>query len=142
MKMKKTAVKIAALLMILGSLSTTAFAFGAQGPIKAPVGSGIITPQWTNISTVVPSISASGNTLYPEAYVKAKSSTAKISGTLYLEKYAGGTWTTVNYWSFSGTGSVSVSKSHSGSANTEYRTRIIVTVGSEMANVTSASCKT
>ena len=96
---------------------------------------------WDNISDISPRISSSGTTLYPEVYIGAKSSTASISGTMYLEKYSSGRWTNVTSWSFKGTSSVSVSKSYNGTSGTTYRTRVVITVDGEKTRATSGSCE-
>lgn len=86
-------------------------------------------------------ISVKGTTLYPEVYINAKSSSGLISGTMYLEKYTSGKWTSVTSWNFNGTGNVFLSKSYRGSLDTEYRIRVIVTVSGEKAEATSRSLK-
>ena len=93
------------------------------------------------ISSISPYISASGNTLYPEVYVKAKSTSASISGTMYLQKYSSGSWLNVTSWSLKGTGSLSSSKSYSGTLNTKYRTKVLVTVNGESAEAISGTCE-
>ncbi|MFV0496860.1 MAG: hypothetical protein ACK5L0_01645 [Candidatus Fimivivens sp.] len=142
MQVKKIGTKIAVLLILIGAMSTQVFAF-EKTPQQAQDSlwdNGIVTPYWTNITDIFPAISSSGQTLYPEAYIEAKSSSAKITGTMYLEKYSSGRWTRVASWSISGTGYASISKSHTGTAGTEYRTRVVVTVGSESAEAISGSC--
>ncbi len=140
MKMKKVAVKIAAFLVIVGSMATTASALQPQGAISISTGDTIITPFWVDIAEISPMLDADGTTLYPEVSVTAETSSAKIKGTMYLEKYSSGRWKTAKSWSFSGTGSLFVSKSYSGVSGTKYRTRVSVTIGSETAQATSDSC--
>lgn len=140
MKMKKTAVKIAAFLMIAGSMAITAPALEPNGGQRPNTSNTTIVLRWADTSEVTPSIDADGTTLYPEVYVKAKSTSAKIKGTMYLEKYAAGKWTRVTSWRISGTGKVSLSKSYSGVSGTKYRTRVSVTIGSETVQATSDSC--
>ncbi|HZJ76454.1 MAG TPA: hypothetical protein VFC70_01980, partial [Oscillospiraceae bacterium] len=77
---------------------------------------------------------------YPEVYIKAKSPLGSISGTMYLEKYSLGRWTSVTSWSLKGTGSVFLSKSYRGTLGVKYRTRVVVTVDGETAVATSGSC--
>ncbi len=139
MKIKKAAVKIMALLMIVGSMAITTSAMEPQSVQALGTGNIIITPFWTEIFEITPMIDAAGTTLYPEVSVTAEVPSAKITGTMYLEKYASGKWSSVKSWSFSGTGSVFVSKSYSGVSGTTYRTRVSVTVGSETAQATSNS---
>lgn len=140
MKMKKTAAKIAAFLMIAGSMATTALALEPRGEQLSNTSNAAIVLRWVNINEITPSIDADGTTLYPEVYIKAESTSAKIKGTMYLEKYASGKWTRVTSWRISGTGKASLSKSYSGVSGTKYRTRVSVTIGSETAQATSDSC--
>lgn len=140
MKMKKAAVKIIAFLVIVGSMAITASALEPQSTPSLSTGDAIITPFWVDIAEISPMLDADGTTLYPEVSVTAETSSAKIKGTMYLEKYSSGRWKTAKSWSFSGTGSLFVSKSYSGVSGTKYRTRVSVTIGSETARATSDSC--
>lgn len=140
MKMKKAAVKIAAFLVIVGSMATTASALQPQGAQSISTVDTIITPFWVDIAEISPMLDADGTTLYPEVSVTAETSSSKIKGTMYLEKYSSGRWKTAKSWSFSGTGSLFVSKSYSGVSGTKYRTRVFVTIGSKTAQATSDSC--
>ncbi len=140
MKIKTTAVKIAAFILIVGGMTFTTPALQPQSVQSFGTGDAIITPFWVDIAEISPMIDAEGTTLYPEASVTAQSPSTKIKGTMYLEKYSSGKWQSVKSWSFSGTGSVFVSKSYSGTSGTTYRTRVSVTVGSETAQATSNSC--
>lgn len=101
----------------------------------------MVIPLWNRISTIIPDISVVGNTLYPEVSIKAKSSLSSITGTMYLEKYSAGRWTSVASWSLKGTGSVSLSKSYIGTSGVNYRTRVVVTVDGETATAISGSCE-
>lgn len=127
---------MAVALAVGGIIPNTAYAKTLQGGNYD-----IVSPLWDNISDISPRISSSGTTLYPEAYIGAKKSTALISGTMYLEKYSSSGWINVTSWSFKGTSSVSVSKSYKGTSGITYRTRIIVTVDGEKTEATSGSCK-
>ena len=140
MKMKTIAVKIAAFLMIAGSMAITTPALEPMHDQLSGYGNTDIVVRWVNINKITPSIDADGTTLYPEVYIKAESTSAKIKGTMYLEKYASGKWTKVTSWRISGTGKASLSKSYSGVSGTKYRTRVSVTIGSETAQATSDSC--
>lgn len=101
----------------------------------------VVIPLWESISTIIPDISVVGNTLYPEVSIKAKSPSGSISGTMHLEKYSAGRWTSVASWSIKGTGSVSLSKSYIGISGINYRTRVVVTVDGETVTATSGSCE-
>lgn len=142
MKLRKvgtTALAIA--LLIGGGASNANYAMEQQNKELAGNYYQIIRPMWDNISGISPYISAEGTTLYPEVYIKAKSSSGSISGTMYLERYSSGRWTSVVLWSFSGTNSVFLSKSYRGTSDNEYRTRVVVTVDGENAEATSGSLR-
>ena len=142
MKLKKICVTaIAITLLVGGGVTNAAYAMEPQERMLENTDYQIITPMWDNISGISPSISAEGTTLYPEVYIKAKSSSGSISGTMYLEKYASGRWTSVTSWGFSGTGNVFLSKSYNGTSGTKYRVRVVVTVAGENAVATSGSCE-
>ena len=95
MKMKTIAVKIAAFLMIAGSMAITTPALEPMHDQLSGYGNTDIVVRWVNINEITPSIDADGTTLYPEVYIKAESTSAKIKGTMYLEKYASEKWTKV-----------------------------------------------
>lgn len=137
MKIKKAAALVLSLAMAF-SMSMPALAAQPQRPISTN-GNIIITPFWTNTASAQAEISASGQTLKPSAYISAKSTSTKISGTLYLEKKSGSSWQTVTSWSISGTGSVAVAKSYQGTAGTTYRARAAVSVGGEYVECVSTS---
>ena len=98
-----------------------------------------VTPFWSEIYNITPSLSAKGTTLYPEVYVDAIKSSGSISGTMYLEKNSSGSWTNVTSWSFSGTGSAFLAKSYRGTSGTKYRVRVVATVNSEKGTAYSKS---
>lgn len=89
MKLKKIGVTgIAIALLVGGSVPNYTYAMERQEQILNNVDYQIITPLWNNIADITPYISAEGMTLYPEVYIKAKSSSGSISGTMYLENIA------------------------------------------------------
>lgn len=142
MKLRKvgtTALAIA--LLIGGGVSNATYAMELQNKELARNDYQIIRPMWDNISGISPYMSAEGTTLYPEVYIKAKSSSGSISGTMYLERYISGRWTSVVMWNFSGTSSVFLSKIIGGTSGNEYRTRVVVTVDGETAEAISGSLK-
>ena len=142
MKLKKIGTIAIAIILVLGSgVANTAYAIEPQEQTLTRVSSRVITPLWANISDISPYISVDGTTLYPEVYIEAKSSSGSIRGTMYLEKYSSGSWTSVTSWSFSGTGNVFLSKSYTGSSGVRYRTKVVVTVDGERAVATSESCR-
>lgn len=82
-------------------------------------------------------ISSSGNTITSTLIVTANNTNTSISGTMYLEKYEGGTWKNVNSWNVSGLGQVTMSPTYNGVSGKKYRARISLTVGSDQINSTS-----
>lgn len=81
-----------------------------------------ITPRWESTNVVVPSISISGKQISVSVYISPKKSTTSSVGTLYLEKKVGNGWTPVTSWSIDGTGSVSITKTYTGTMGITYRT--------------------
>ena len=78
-----------------------------------------ITPRWESTNVVVPSISISGKQISVSVYISPKKSTTSSVGTLYLEKKVGNGWTPVTSWSIDGTGSVSITKTYTGTMGIE-----------------------
>ncbi|MEY8352846.1 cell agglutination protein Mam3 [Lachnospiraceae bacterium 54-53] len=142
MKLKKIVITVTAIALVVGSHATNmAYAMEPQGKTSTNTNNQTVTPLWDNISDISPYISSEGTTLYPEVYIKSKSSTDSISGTMYLEKYSSGKWTSVTSWNFKGTSTVFLSKNYKGISGVTYRTRIVVTINGEKAVVTSGSCE-
>ncbi len=142
MKLKKLGLTVIALsLAIGGGMSNMTYAMESKKRALIDVNYHMITPLWNSISDISPDISVENNIIYSEVYVKAKSFSGSISGTMYLEKYTSGRLTTVTSWSLKGTGSASASKSYIGTVGTKYRTRVVVTVDGERAEATSGTCE-
>jgi hypothetical protein len=139
MKLKKVCVTVMATVLLIGG-ATTNLTYAAELQ-ESGVDYQIVTPFWDEISSISPYISADGTTLYPEVYIKAKSSSDPISGTMYLEKYSSGKWISVTSWSISETGDAFLSKSYKGSSGYKYRTKVIVNVDGENAVATSGTCE-
>lgn len=143
MKLKKTRVALVAIAIALicgNSGLNDAYAMDSGRDWLSPmVNDYEITPFWDEISRISPYISANGTTLYPEVSISAKKSNALISGTMYLEKYTSGNWTSVTSWKVSGTGNAFLSKSYNGISGIKYRVRVVVTVSGERAEATSGS---
>lgn len=141
MKLKKTGVASVAIALALicgNSALNDAYAMeSGKDRVLPMVNDYEITPFWNEISSISPYISASGTTLYPEVSISAKRSDGSISGTMYLEKYTSGKWTSVTSWNFSGTGDVFISKSYKGTSGIKYRTKVSVTINNETATATS-----
>ncbi|WP_326906534.1 hypothetical protein [Sedimentibacter sp. MB31-C6] len=142
MKLKKIGAIALVSALVLGSAGVNnVYGMEQQKYISKNTNNQIITPFWVEIITILPDISASGNTLYPEVYVKAKSTSSSITGIMYLEKYSSGSWVNVTSWSLKGTGSLSAFKSYSGISNNIYRTRVVITVNGETAEAVSGTCE-
>ncbi|MBU5330860.1 hypothetical protein KQI61_01495 [Anaerocolumna aminovalerica] len=142
MKLKKLGVAAMALTLVVGwTTPNVVYAKELQKQISVDGKYYMVSPLWDSISDISPRISASGTTLYPEVYIEAKKSNGLISGTMYLEKYSGGSWKTVTSWNLKGTSNVSASKSYQGTSGTKYRTKVVVTVDGERAEATSGSCE-
>jgi len=112
----------------------------AQNPVPIFAGGNIeyerispnlISPFWSETSMAVARISASNRTITSTAQVVAHHSTTRISGTMFLEENRNGTWRSVASWSISGTGVLTANRTFTGTSGVTYRTRIVVTVGSE-----------
>lgn len=142
MKLKKVVTTVIAFALLAGGgLSNVTYAMEPQQRLLERINYQEITPLWDSIADISPYISVEGTTLYPEVYVKAKSSSGLISGTMYLEKYSFGSWTSVASWSFKGTSYVFLSKSYIGTSGVKYRTRVVVDVDGEKAVTTSGNCE-
>jgi len=134
MKFKKIGVLVlAGVLAVSGSTHSTVSAMESQEKTVTTNNYYVITPFWNSISSIIPRISADNNTLYPEVDIEAKSSSATVSGTMYLEKLVSGKWTMVTSWSISSTGSAFLSKTYQGTYGATYRVKIAVTVDGEKA---------
>lgn len=142
MNLKRFGVTVMALVFMVGSgITNINYASELQAQKLTSVEGQIITPYWTNINDVSPYISATGTTLFPEVYIGAKSSSSPVTGTMYLEKYSSGRWTNVTSWNIKGTGSVTLSKTYTGTSGVTYRTRVVVTVNGETVNIASEGCE-
>lgn len=142
MKLKRIgATALAIALLGGGGITNATYAMELKGQTLIKVDYQVTTPLWESISGISPSISAEGTTLYPEVFIEAKKSSSSISGTMYLEKYSSGRWTSVTSWSLKGTGNVFLSKSYRGTSGVKYRTRVVVTVDGEKVEATSGTCE-
>jgi len=103
--------------------------------------SAIVVPAWSETSTAMARISTSGTTVFPSMHVRAMNSATRISGTMILEENRNGFWVSVASWAVSATGVLNVERTFSGTSGTTYRTRFVVTVGSEWIERTSASVR-
>lgn len=97
-----------------------------------------ITPRWESTNVVVPAISISGKQISVSVYISPKKTTISSVGTLYLEKKVGKVWAPVTSWPIDETGSVSISKTYNGTTGITYRTRVVVTTGTDEIDVASS----
>ncbi len=131
MKLKRIRVTALAIALLAGGGITNAtYAMELKGQTLTKVDCKTIIPLLESINGISPSISAEGTTLYPEVYVRAKSSSGSISGTMYLEKYSSGRWISVTSWSLKGTDNA---------LNSIFK--VVVTVDAEKAEATSGILK-
>lgn len=143
MKLKKFVTTMTLIaLAVGGGISDKTYAMEQNSLTSEIKNYNIISPLWINIDDISPSISANGTTLNPSVYIKAKSSSSSISGTMYLERYDLGRWISVTSWNIKGTSNVFLSKSYIGTSGVKYRTRVVVTVDGETATATSGICET
>ena len=140
MKSKKASIFALFLVLVMSIMCTPALA--AQ-PSDTGLSGGdiIITPYWTKTNAAQATISVSDRVLKPSAYVSAKSTSTEITGTLYLEKKSGSSWSVVTSWDVSGTGILLASKSYTGTSGTVYRSRLVVSVGGEYVECASSECE-
>lgn len=71
------------------------------------------------------------------AVIAPKKQTTKSKGTLYLEKKSGNSWSPVTSWPIDGTGTISLTKTYTGTTGVTYRTRVVVTTGADEIDATS-----
>lgn len=126
----------AALLMTTHAIPASA-AENAPDGVSQTTSTQVITPRWESTNTVVPLISISGKKISVSVVIEPKKSTISSVGTLYLEKKAGSSWSPVTSWPIDETGSVSITKTYTGTAGVTYRTRVVVTTGSDKIDATS-----
>lgn len=132
---RKTLSLFIAMVVLFVPFSTTAFADSATSEMVVQT----IAPRWNNIARITPGISGSGTKVYYDDTIIAKSSSSSITGTLHLEKYSGGKWTSVAKTNIRGTGDADVEGSFTGVKGTQYRTKVVVSVAGESATVYSSS---
>lgn len=137
-KKKVFALAVAGMMVLtMQTVPVSAASLGPSSPEPIVV-SRIIKPQWVDTTLVVPSISKSKRSVSVSLLISPKKSTAKSSGTLYLEQYSGGSWKEVKSWSISASGTVNITKSYTGKSKVKYRTKVVVTTGSDKITATSS----
>lgn len=107
--------------------------------LPQPVSSQVITPKWESTNTVVPLISISGKQISVSVVIDPKKSTISSVGTLYLEKKVRNGWVAVTSWPIDATGTVSITKTYTGTTGVTYRTRVVVTTGLDEIDVVSTN---
>ncbi|GEM_PF-416047 len=137
MKVKKKAVFVMAGILSAGMYAIPAAAETVTFSQASRLESYVVTPYWDSTILVKPSISKAGRTLSVSILITPKNSSIKSSGTLYLEQYSGGQWKTASSWTINKTGTVDITKTYKGTSKERYRTKVIVTTGTD--NITATS---
>lgn len=137
-KKKLTALTLAAMMTI--SVQAVSVSAASLEPSKAEIVEAhhVIVRRWANTTMVIPSISNSGSSISVSVLITPKSKTEKSKGTLYLQKYSGRSWETVKSWSIKDSGTVEITKSYTGKSKVKYRTKVVVTTGSDEITATSS----
>ncbi|MGN0005011.1 MAG: hypothetical protein ACI37Z_03390 [Candidatus Gastranaerophilaceae bacterium] len=137
-RFKNIAALILSVLMLLGCDKVMAY---TEAPIE---NESVITqaqeisaqPYYVNISSIAGNIYISGVKVYLNTTVVAKNSNSNIAVTQYLERKDGSSYTIVDYWSDSCTGSIlEMNNSRLCNVLKEYRLRAVVTVGTEKTTI-------
>ena len=126
-------------LMMLATLSSPTFASnqGVRTPNDSDnTSNGMITPQWNDNYDAYTGVEKSGNSVIGRFYAKGLTTT-KITGTLYLEKYSGGRWTTVASKSVNCTGIARVNVTATFQNGARYRASFYGYIGSDNVSRTS-----
>lgn len=89
-----------------------------------------LSPYWSNTSSIDILVEKTDSGLKACAIIIPKRVNEKVKGTLYLQKYKNGKWSTVKSWGFSGKGYTSVMKPYSTKYG-KYRSKVRVNVGGE-----------
>ena len=132
-------------LALSGALVMSAFS-GAASAADLPSnglpqadGKPVVEIRWESTNVVSPSISISGKTVSASVYISPKKPSTAVTGTLYLEKKSGSSWTSVASWAINTTGTVNMTKTYRGTSGVTYRTRVVVTVGADSIDVVSSA---
>lgn len=127
----------AAILMTAHAVPVAAAESAAPNATSPTTPAQAITLRWESTNMVVPAISISGKQISVSAVIAPKKQTTKSKGTLYLEKKSGNSWSPVTSWPIDGTGTVSLTKTYTGTTGVTYRTRVVVTTGADEIDATS-----
>jgi len=137
-KKKLTALTLTAM-MTISSHPFSVSASSLEPPnTKVEAANRFVALRWANTTMVVPSISNSGRSISVSVLITPKKKTEKSVGTLYLQKYSGRKWQNVESWSIDDSGTVDMTKSYSGEKKVKYRTKVVVTTGSDEITATSS----
>ncbi len=90
-------------------------------------------------STVLPTISISGKKVSASVLIVPTKQTTTSKGKLYLEKKSGSSWSPVASWPIDATGTVSLTKTYTGTKGVTYRTRVVVTTGADKIDAASTA---
>lgn len=137
-KFKKFAALILSVLMLLGCDKTIAYAGTPieNEPAIMQTYEMSAQPYYVNISSITGDIYISGVKVYLNTTVVAKKANSSIAMTQYLERKDGSSYTIVDFWSDSCTGSIlEMNNSRVCNVLKEYRLRAVVTVGTEKTTV-------
>ncbi len=132
---------VTALLMTTQAVSVSAAESVASKTIPPTMPAQAITPRWESTNMVVPAISISGKQISVSVVIVPKKQTTKSNGTLYLEKKSGSRWSPVTSWPIDATGTVSLTKTYTGTTGITYRSRVVVTTGADEIDATSTERK-
>lgn len=143
MKIKKLAVLSLTATLLMGN-GLMVYAQGSETYIPEMMNQTstvAISPFWENINSVDAYLYISNGTAEADSYVSAANKSAKISGTVVLQKNQNGSWVNVKSWSMSGTGSAFVNDTYSVTKSVSYRikTTVKVTYNGVTENVTKYS---
>ncbi len=136
-KKKITALTLTAM-MTISFQAVSVSAASLELPNTTVVADNLAITRWVDTTMVIPSISNSGRDISVSVLIKPKKKTEKSVGTLYLQKYSGGKWKTEVSWSIDEEGTVDITKSYTGKSNVKYRTKVVVTTGSDEITATSS----
>lgn len=138
MRKKKTVVFAVVTMMVMTVLTLPVSATSVIPPAtQQGLENHTVTPCWISTTLVVPSIAKSGRNISVSLFIAPKKSVEKSSGILYLEQYRGGRWQAVKSWTISQRGTVAITKSYTGKNKVKYRTKVVVTTGSDKITATS-----
>ena len=132
-----TTTLVAALFMTAQSVPVAAAESATPNTSSPTMSAQAITLRLESTNMVVPAISISGRQISVSVVIAPKKQTTKSKGTLYLEKKSGNSWPPVTFWPIDGTGTVSFTKTYTGTTGSTYRTRVVVTTGVDKIDATS-----